>query len=533
MATGSLAHIVPRLRAAVLAPRAAGDDAELLDRFVAHRDDIAFETLVRRHGPMVLAVCRRVLRHAHDAEDAFQATFLVLAHKARTVSPREKLAGWLHGVAYKTALKARERAARRTDIETRAPPRTSDEMRPDIDRDEVGSVLDQELSGLPAHYRLPIVMCDLEDRLRTEVAAALGCSEGTLSARLTRGRRMLAERLTRRGVHLSAVAVAALLADRSAVAEPLIRAAAGTCGALGSAAAAPAVAELASGVLRGMFLAKLRTASLAAFTLLALSLSGAADTGAAPAPPDAGTPPALKGGRKGAVPDPLVDTRIDDLADADGRLLMNRKVLKDIGCDIGQLDRILDALEDGDRKARQKTADLVAGGTAELRREWRDVRRTDPRQAPGPDAQAELLAKLGQAARRAGAEEFAAAVAAVVRDVLTAAQRKRFRQIDLQARGCDALTTPAVVAALGITADQKDRLDQNARQVGEDIALALRPPAKPSDRETAIRDGRAQGMVWALALLSDEQKAAWTALVGTPFQHPLPLPNGPFGGTAP
>src|SRR5437868_13572921 len=113
MAAGSLVNVLPRLRDVSLAPHEAAGDAELLERFVSVRDEVAFEVMLRRHGPMVFAVCRRVLRHTHDAEDAFQATFLVLAHKAAAVSPRANLAGWLHGVAHKTALKARHRAAHR------------------------------------------------------------------------------------------------------------------------------------------------------------------------------------------------------------------------------------------------------------------------------------------------------------------------------------------------------------------------------------------------------------------------------------
>jgi DNA-directed RNA polymerase specialized sigma24 family protein len=127
----------------------ATSDEELLERFISQRDEIAFEILLRRHGPMVFGLCLRVLRHIQDAEDAFQATFLVLAHKASIVSPRSKLAAWLHGVAYKAALKARQRVAQRLEVERRVPPRSPDEMAPDLASAEIEAVLDQEIASLP------------------------------------------------------------------------------------------------------------------------------------------------------------------------------------------------------------------------------------------------------------------------------------------------------------------------------------------------------------------------------------------------
>ena len=405
---------------------------------------------------MVFAVCRRVLHHSHDAEDAFQATFLVLAHKAATVAPRGKLAGWLHGVAHKTALKARHRAARRLEVEKRAPTRTPEQMHPDTNWDEVEPLLDQELTGLPDHYRLPIVMCDLEDRLRTEVAGVLGCSEGTLSSRLTRGRRLLADRLTRRGVYLSGAAVTALFTGRSvALAEPLIRAtvpvalSVGATGAKG--AVSPSVADLATGVMKSMFLKKLRTAALAAFvvTAAALAVTGVAYQGqAAPVPKNAPVPAADE--KKAG----------DALADAEGRLLMNRKVLKDMKCDIDQLDKIMDALEEAEQKAAQKTNEAMG----QLRFN-----------AAGGPPNAEAINKMIQDAQEAGEKEFRKA-AAVATDMLTPAQRKRFREIDLQARGHEAFTTPAIIKALDISAKQKEQFEANTKQVAENITQSLQRP---------------------------------------------------------
>ncbi len=136
-------------------------DGQLLGRFLARRDEAAFEALLRRHGPMVLGVCRRVLGNSHDADDAFQATFLVLVRKAATVRPASAVGNWLYGVAYRTALEARSAAARRRrkerEVADMARGRPADD-----DRGELRRLLDQELSRLPDKYRTPIILCDLE-----------------------------------------------------------------------------------------------------------------------------------------------------------------------------------------------------------------------------------------------------------------------------------------------------------------------------------------------------------------------------------
>ena len=179
-------------------------DGQLLDRFVERREGAVFEAIVRRHGPMVWGVCRRVLRDHHDAEDAFQATFLVLARKAASVMPREKLGNWLYGVAYQTAMKARAMRAKRRGREGQVPDMPEPMAAPDDLRDELAESLDRELSRLPEKYRIPIVLCDLEGRTHKEAASQLGWPIGTVSSRLSRARSMLAKRLSRRGLSLSA-----------------------------------------------------------------------------------------------------------------------------------------------------------------------------------------------------------------------------------------------------------------------------------------------------------------------------------------
>ena len=213
MKAGRVRMILGRLREAAL-PKGGGlSDGQLLGQFVARRDDGAFQTLVRRHGPMVLAVCRRILRHVQDAEDAFQATFLVLARKAAAVADREAVAGWLHGVAYRAALGARATALRRKAKERQVEAMPQPVAPPENDQRELLELLDRELARLPEKYRLPVVLCELEGRSRKEAARQLGLPEGTLSSRLATARKTLAVRLSRGGAAVSAAAVGMLFAE--------------------------------------------------------------------------------------------------------------------------------------------------------------------------------------------------------------------------------------------------------------------------------------------------------------------------------
>ncbi len=170
-------------------------DGQLLDRFVTRREAGVFAVIVNRHGPMVLGVCNRVLRNHHDAEDAFQATFLVLGRKAASVKPSEKLGNWLYGVAYQTAMKARATRARRQALEIHLANIPEPASARENDQDDLLPQLDRELSRLPAKYRIPVVLCDLEGKTHREAAALLEWPIGTVSGRLSRARAILATRL--------------------------------------------------------------------------------------------------------------------------------------------------------------------------------------------------------------------------------------------------------------------------------------------------------------------------------------------------
>jgi RNA polymerase sigma factor (sigma-70 family) len=261
-------------RAALLSGGEGPSDSHLLEAFLARRDGAAFEALLRRHGPMVLGVCRRVLRNAHDAEDAFQATFLVLARKAGSVRSREVLAGWLYGVAFRTSMKARAMNAKRRTKERQAPaPARSTPA--DGALEELLERLDAELHRLPEKYRVPVVLCELEGRSRKEAARTLGLAEGTLSWRLAQARKLLARKLSRQGVVLSAGAVAAALSQGASSAGLPSALLCATARQAVSAGAVPAkVVALTEGVMKAMFLSKLKVAGWA------VALAAAVGTGA-------------------------------------------------------------------------------------------------------------------------------------------------------------------------------------------------------------------------------------------------------------
>jgi RNA polymerase sigma factor (sigma-70 family) len=239
-------------------------DRELLWAFAERRDGEAFAELVRRHGGLVHGVCERIL--GADADDAFQATFLVLARKAGSVRRPEVLGNWLYGVAVRCAKRAKARTARRQAREQPVIDWPAPEAGPDW-RD-VRPVLDEELARLPERLRAAVVLCELEGVPRPEAAARLGVPEGTLSSRLARGKEALRRRLVRRGITLSAVGVGLVLAAaaRAAVPPGLIEAT--TAAAVGGVGSTAAV-TLANAEVSAMFWSKVLTVGVAAVVLAA------------------------------------------------------------------------------------------------------------------------------------------------------------------------------------------------------------------------------------------------------------------------
>jgi RNA polymerase sigma factor (sigma-70 family) len=268
MATRQISEVIQHFRRTVLLADGAGlTDGQLLEDYISRRDEASLAALVRRHGPMVWGVCRRVLCNYHDAEDAFQATFLVLVRKGASIASRELLANWLYGVAHQTALKARATTAKRRTRErqvTAMPEPAVAEQ--DLWRD-LQPLLDEELIRLPDKYRAVIVLCDLEGKTRKEAARQLGVPEGTVAGRLARARTMLAKRLTQRGVALSGGVLAAVLSHKAASAGVPTSVAYSTIKAAGLLAAGQAaatalisakVAALTEGVLKAMLMSNLK-----------------------------------------------------------------------------------------------------------------------------------------------------------------------------------------------------------------------------------------------------------------------------------
>jgi RNA polymerase sigma factor (sigma-70 family) len=271
----SLQSVVQYLHRIIDVGPGAASDAELLDRFATRRDESAFALLVYRHGPMILGVCQRVLRHEHDSEDVFQATFLTLARRANSISKKDSLASWLYKVAFRIACRARGKAPMLTN---QAALQGQSEPDADVIWRDLRPVLDQEIAQLPESQSRPIILCYLEGKTHEEAAELLGWPKGTLAARLARGRERLRQRLTRRGWTLSAAALAAVLADKAgatAISAELMRstvqaALAYVSGTSVAVLSAKAVA-LAEGVMQMMWYSKVK---MAVVMLLAVALTG-------------------------------------------------------------------------------------------------------------------------------------------------------------------------------------------------------------------------------------------------------------------
>jgi RNA polymerase sigma factor (sigma-70 family) len=281
MPTSPINDVIHYLRSTLVPDAGELTDGQLLECFVSRREPAALEALVRRHGPMVWGVCRRILQNHHDAEDAFQATFLVLVRKAASIRSRAKVANWLYGVAHQTALKARATRARRQTRETQVQDMPEPAVVEQDAWSDLQAVLDQELSRLPEKYRTVIVLCGLEGKTCKEAARQLTVAQGTVASRLARARVMLGKRLARHGLTVSGGTVAAVLSEKAASAsvptavmnatiQAVTVVAAGQATATGLVSAK--VAALTEGVMKGMLLTRLKAAAALVVVLVITGL---------------------------------------------------------------------------------------------------------------------------------------------------------------------------------------------------------------------------------------------------------------------
>jgi RNA polymerase sigma factor (sigma-70 family) len=276
MATAHQGTLLRHLHTLAASQARQRTNGQLLDDFANRRDEAAFTILVARHGPMVLRVCRRVLNHEQDAEDAFQATFLVLARNSRSVRKPEALAAWLRGVAFRTAMKAKRGAARRRTHEAHLkslPPKPATSP----SWDDVQAVLDEEIQFLPESFRMAFALCVLEGKSVPEAAACLEVKPGTVSSRLTRARQRLQRQLARRGIQLTAMLAALSVAEGIGRASVPAFLSHSTIRLALSVEVIPShIAALAAGVTRAMFLTKIKIATA---VLLAAGIIAGAGAG--------------------------------------------------------------------------------------------------------------------------------------------------------------------------------------------------------------------------------------------------------------
>jgi RNA polymerase sigma factor (sigma-70 family) len=424
MATHRLSNVLKHLqRTLVPADGCALTDGQLLARFAAGGDEAAFAALLRRHGPMVLGVCRRTLRHEQDAEDAYQATFLVLARKAGSLRRREGIGSWLYGVAYRTARGARRLRARRSAVERQVDELPHPAVEP-AEPQDWRPLLDRELNRLPERLRAPVVLCELEGKSRSEAARELGLPEGTLSSRLATARRVLARRLARPvGAPAPACVPPALFLSTTKAAVLLMSGRAGV-----AAVASAPVAALTEGVLKTMYLAKLKTVAVVVVcgvAALGLGTGGVLYQARAGAPGgalQAGDKKARAADEAQALRDEVAALRrqVEDLkAEADKQRQRaeeaERRAKEDLAKALNAEDlarreaaRKLQPDDEGvsrqpsNRKARNKDAAALDDAEARVRQKFDEARRALEQQLKELDAQEQkALAEL-KAKRKAG-----------------------------------------------------------------------------------------------------------------------------------
>ncbi len=443
------------------APDDSTPDSVLLAEYATRRDPVAFERLVHRHAGTVWGVCRRVAGDPHDAEDAFQATFLVLVRSAGSVSG--SLSAWLYGVAFRVAMKARAASARRRKREAKA---ERPEAVPPHHPDDTAAAVHTELAALPDRYRLPILLCDLEGLTRTDAATRLGWKEGTLSGRLNRGRKWLAERLTARGVTLAGGVLAGTLTPPAAAVEPVLGWARTE-----TPVAMANVVTLTNGVRRAMTLkliARITIVSAAVLSALGVGLFGL-----------------LPEPRTTAAPVPKIETVTpDDITTERLEMLDSRRVQREIKLTAEQRAKLLDGL---DALLDEYAAEFEAADN-----------RVPARFHSYDEAQKDFEGK-----KRTHAAT-----------VLTPKQLARLQEVEVQLAGEFAPLNPRVAEALKLTDQQTEKVVEVLRSNEDFTQYAQQQAQIPAGTPLRVIKTPAEMRELVEKELTAAQRAAWVELAG-------------------
>jgi RNA polymerase sigma factor (sigma-70 family) len=506
MATATLGVFLQQLKQSMAAETLASlGDGELVERFLTGRDETAFQAILHRHGAMVFRVCRRVLRQEQDVEDAFQATFLVLARQAHTIRKQPSLASWLHGVAYRAALKLRAGARRRRECESQAQGPDRSSLSDDVTWKELRSVLDEELARLPEKLRAPLVLCYLEGLTQDEAARQLGCSKSTCHRNLERGRELLGVRLTQRGVTLSAGLFALLLSECAVSAAVPSALAASTAEAAVSLAAGKAVAALASA--RALALARVlahpalsakvkAVCALLFVTVLAGFGGDAVQHDYAPLDPTPSAerqaaakattidPPAAK------VVEPKPAKRIEF---RNPLLVLHAEVQKELKLTEEQVRKIRAVVREVDDRANE------------------DASRVKPPPPGAPGSRVKPL-QPGAAAEPGNKRtvEIDKALREALPAILTDAQAVRLRQLEKQVVGMSAFLDPEYVKLLKLTDEQQGKVQTIIAQAHQ--VLLQQHPGGVGDFD--YRQANKAAVQQILELLTADQRRTWRDLTG-------------------
>jgi RNA polymerase sigma factor (sigma-70 family) len=458
-----MSHLLARLRSAFTPAGPPTPDVELLTLFIDRNDQDAFTELVRRYGPMVLGVCRRTLGNGPDADDAYQATFLVLAKRAATVRGIGRVAGWLHGVATLCAKKARIRRARRR-LREQASGMLVDVPAAEMESAELSAIIDEELAAIPEKYRTAVVLCELRQLTLDQAAAKLGVPRGTVASRLARGREALGKRLLRRGLFSL---VPPVLSVETPPTEPT-----------------PAAHSLSREVLRTMTVSNLRWLPLAVLPLVAVAASLlAADSPKPTAPP----PKAEEKVKRNATVERVKLVGI-------GGLMEQQAIRKDLGLTKEQ-DEKIDA-------EREKVVD----GFKELGKAERGT------QENALQTKYLMIEQCG---------DLGVGYDAAVLKLLTESQVYRLKQLSLQREGPTGLLGRYAARELTLTAEQEDKLADAVKpltkpklfDMGYEFSGKPLPPEgiKVIKQHAAMIDGvRAKTM----EVLTDAQRKRWKEVIG-------------------